>query len=63
MGAGRIFRQGASLVNQAIETRRLFDGPVWRKLVGTEAAPGFALKGKRAAFSGALVRWKCAQPH
>ncbi len=33
MGAGRIFEQGAKLVNQAIESGRLFDGETWRKLV------------------------------
>ncbi len=33
IGAGRIFKQGAGLVNHAIETRALFEGPVWKELV------------------------------
>jgi len=33
IGCGRVFDQGASLVNNAIETGMLFDGPVWRELV------------------------------
>ncbi|CAB1081475.1 2,3-bisphosphoglycerate-independent phosphoglycerate mutase (EC [Olavius algarvensis Delta 1 endosymbiont] len=33
IGCGRVFAQGASLVNNAIETGMLFDGPVWRELV------------------------------
>jgi 2,3-bisphosphoglycerate-independent phosphoglycerate mutase len=34
LGAGRVFDQGAKLVNRAIEEGRLFRGEVWRKLVG-----------------------------
>jgi len=33
MGAGRVFEQGASLVNAAIASGRLFEGDVWKKLV------------------------------
>ncbi len=33
MGAGRIFEQGAKLVNRAIESGELFRGEVWRKMV------------------------------
>jgi len=33
LGAGRIFEQGAKLVNQAIESGKLFTGEVWQKLV------------------------------
>ena len=33
LGAGRIFEQGAKLVNQAIESGELFTGEVWRNLV------------------------------
>ena len=40
LGAGRIFDQGAKLVNKAIETGALFQGPVWRELVSR------VLKGK-----------------
>ncbi len=32
IGAGRIFEQGAKLVNQAISSERLFDGPTWKAL-------------------------------
>jgi 2,3-bisphosphoglycerate-independent phosphoglycerate mutase len=32
IGAGRIFDQGAQLVNRAIADGRLFDGEVWRRL-------------------------------
>lgn len=33
LGAGRIFAQGATLVNQAIESKRLFAGKTWQDLV------------------------------
>ena len=33
MGAGRVFAQGAKLVNQSIESGAMFDGEVWRELV------------------------------
>ncbi len=31
IGCGRVFEQGASLVNHAIKERTLFDGSVWRE--------------------------------
>ena len=34
IGCGRVFDQGASLVNQAIASRALFAGATWRDLVG-----------------------------
>jgi 2,3-bisphosphoglycerate-independent phosphoglycerate mutase len=34
IGAGRVFSQGARLVNEAIETGRLWEGKVWKKLTG-----------------------------
>jgi 2,3-bisphosphoglycerate-independent phosphoglycerate mutase len=33
IGAGRVFSQGAALVDKAIETGRLFQGAVWHELV------------------------------
>ncbi|NCC50410.1 MAG: 2,3-bisphosphoglycerate-independent phosphoglycerate mutase [Spartobacteria bacterium] len=33
IGCGRVFEQGAKLVNQAIETRGLFEGDVWKDLI------------------------------
>ena len=33
LGAGRIFAQGAKLVNQAIETGSIWDSPVWHDLI------------------------------
>jgi 2,3-bisphosphoglycerate-independent phosphoglycerate mutase len=33
IGAGRIFEQGAKLVNQAISTGSIFEGRAWRRLV------------------------------
>jgi 2,3-bisphosphoglycerate-independent phosphoglycerate mutase len=33
IGCGRVFDQGASLVNKAIENRTLFDGEVWKDLI------------------------------
>ena len=33
IGCGRVFAQGASLVNDAIEERTLFDGAVWQELI------------------------------
>ena len=33
IGCGRVFAQGAALVNQAIETGSMFEGDVWRELV------------------------------
>ncbi len=39
LGAGRVFEQGASLVNRAIESGALFEGETWRTLT-TQAANG-----------------------
>jgi 2,3-bisphosphoglycerate-independent phosphoglycerate mutase len=33
IGCGRVFSQGASLVNNAIETRNLFKGTVWKEVI------------------------------
>ncbi|UCD80875.1 MAG: 2,3-bisphosphoglycerate-independent phosphoglycerate mutase [Desulfobacterales bacterium] len=33
IGCGRVFEQGASLVNNAIEKRTLFEGAVWKELI------------------------------
>ena len=33
IGAGRVFAQGAKLVNQSIESGALFNGEIWKKLV------------------------------
>ncbi|MFC1502247.1 2,3-bisphosphoglycerate-independent phosphoglycerate mutase [bacterium] len=34
VGAGRVFHQGARLVNEAIETGRLWQGGTWKKITG-----------------------------
>lgn len=33
MGCGRVFNQGAMLVNKSIETKALFQGETWKKLI------------------------------
>lgn len=33
MGCGQIYSQGAKLVNEAIETKELFNGATWKKLI------------------------------
>ena len=33
IGCGRVFAQGASLVNESIESRSLFEGAVWKELI------------------------------
>lgn len=33
IGCGRVFAQGAKLVNESIESRALFDGAVWKELI------------------------------
>ncbi len=43
LGAGRIFDQGAKLVNKAIETGRLFQGAVWKELVSRVKEKGSVL--------------------
>jgi 2,3-bisphosphoglycerate-independent phosphoglycerate mutase len=35
MGAGRVFHQGARLVNEAIETGRLWQGKTWKKIISS----------------------------
>jgi 2,3-bisphosphoglycerate-independent phosphoglycerate mutase len=40
MGAGRVFAQGAKLVNEAIASGSIFDGAVWRRLVDQVTAAG-----------------------
>ena len=44
LGAGRIFDQGAMLVNQAIESRAIFEGDFWKTQIGSPEAPGFLLQ-------------------
>ena len=41
LGAGRIFAQGAKLVNQALASGAIFDTPVWQSVVacGTGGGP------------------------
>ena len=33
MGSGQIYSQGAKLVNESIETERIFDTPIWNEVV------------------------------
>lgn len=43
LGSGQIYAQGASLVNQAIETGRIFASEVWREAVRWAKRPGQTL--------------------
>ena len=43
IGCGRVFSQGASLVQNAIENRVLFDGEVWKRLVANCVEKGSTL--------------------
>lgn len=55
MGAGRVFAQGAKLVNDAIQSGKLFQGACWKKLIGSKDEPGIALERKRPVhFIGLL---------
>lgn len=55
MGAGRIFDQGAKLVNQAILTGSIYTGKGWMELIGERGNPGIALKeNKTVHFIGLL---------
>lgn len=49
LGAGRVFDQGAKLVSQSLEEGRIFQSPLWKKLVA--AAQG---KGRTFHFIGLL---------
>jgi len=40
LGAGRVFAQGARLVNDAIASGAIFQGPSWRAVVGRAASGG-----------------------
>ena len=40
LGAGRVFDQGAKLVNRAIESGALFEGEAWKKAAGAAKAGG-----------------------
>lgn len=40
MGYGRVFAQGAKLVNSSIESRAIFEGEAWKKLVGNVRKTG-----------------------
>ena len=40
MGCGRVFAQGAKLVNQSIESGALFEGDTWKKLTGNVSSGG-----------------------
>ncbi|MBE7440067.1 MAG: 2,3-bisphosphoglycerate-independent phosphoglycerate mutase [Spirochaetales bacterium] len=54
MGAGRVFSQGASLVSEALSSRKLFSGEAWQSLIGNKDNPGFALTGSALHFIGLL---------
>jgi 2,3-bisphosphoglycerate-independent phosphoglycerate mutase len=43
IGSGRVFEQGASLVNKSIETGALFEGSVWRELIENTKSHGSRL--------------------
>ena len=43
MGCGRVFAQGAKLVNKSIETKALFEGATWKKLVSNVKSSGGSL--------------------
>ena len=43
MGCGRVFAQGAKLVNKSIETGMLFQGEIWKKLIGNVSGSGGTL--------------------
>ncbi|MFB3852727.1 MAG: 2,3-bisphosphoglycerate-independent phosphoglycerate mutase [Vicinamibacterales bacterium] len=48
LGAGRVFAQGAKLVNEAIASGTIFSGPAWRRVIER------ALKGGTVHFVGLL---------
>ncbi|MBN2060222.1 MAG: 2,3-bisphosphoglycerate-independent phosphoglycerate mutase [Deltaproteobacteria bacterium] len=48
LGAGRVFEQGARLVNRAIESRLVFQTDLWKKIIGR------ALEGGTIHFIGLL---------
>ncbi len=58
IGCGRVFDQGASLVNKSIETGALFEGSVWKELIENVNEPRFQTPLYRSS-----VGWKCAQPY
>jgi len=43
IGCGRVFEQGAALVNKAIADGSLFDGPVWQDLIANARREGQSL--------------------
>jgi 2,3-bisphosphoglycerate-independent phosphoglycerate mutase len=43
LGAGRVFAQGARLVNEAVDSGRLYEGDTWRWLIDGVRASGEAL--------------------
>ena len=52
IGCGRVFDQGASLVNKSIETGALFEGKVWKELIGNVIQERF-----QAPLYRSFVRW------
>lgn len=44
IGAGRIFEQGAKLVNESLRSRSLFQGETWQKFIGSPEKPGHILE-------------------
>ena len=60
IGAGRIFEQGAKLVNQAISSGALFEGQTWRRLVENVKANDsqFHLIGLLSTSTATSTTWK-----
>ena len=58
LGGGRVFDQGAKLVNQAIESGTLFKGEIWQSIVDVYRPPEH-----RAALHWFALGRQCPQPH
>lgn len=67
MAAGRVFLQGAKLINTAIETGKLYEGTAWMQLIGNKEHPGLALDPKKnravQPLYWSLVGWRCSFAH
>ena len=56
IGAGRVFAQGAKLVNKSIETGQIFETEQWQTIINRQ-------KRRRRAFYWAALRRQCSFAH
>ena len=57
LGAGRVFDQGARLVNQSLKSGEIFNTDIWRRIAQRAA------RGGDRPLHRSSIRWECSLPY